>query len=90
MPTAPRKKPTRAVYDSKKARFIGLGGDRVNSVLHGLKLVGQCSDPQSYEYTPAQIDAIFKSIRKGVDEAEHRFKNPNQKKVEGGLDLSKL
>ncbi len=59
---------------SKEERFSTIAEKRTNRVLDGLRLLGQCSNRRSYEYSDAQIQKIFREIRRSVNEAEDKFK----------------
>ena len=52
-------------------RFARIGSLRVSNVLDTLDLIGNLST--GYVSTPAQIDAIFAAIQKGVDDNKARF-----------------
>jgi hypothetical protein len=58
---------------SKQEAFKRIAERRTNKVLDALRLLGQCSNKRSYEYSDIQISKIFREIRKGVREAELRF-----------------
>jgi len=60
--------------NKKAERFVRVAGKRTQRVLDSLRLLGQCSNRRSYEYTDAQVNRIFREIRKSLREAEHDFK----------------
>lgn len=59
---------------SKEEVFKKIAERRTIRVLDSLRLLGQCSNKRSYEYTEDQVQKIFKEIRQAVRDAEQRFK----------------
>lgn len=69
------------VTGNKKAeRFVRIAEKRTQRVLDSLRLLGQCSNRRSYEYTDAQVDKIFREIRNRLRETEHSFRGPKCKR----------
>jgi len=59
---------------SKGEAFKKIAERRTIRVLDSLRLLGQCSNKRSYEYTEGQVQKIFREIRQAVRDAEQRFK----------------
>lgn len=59
--------------ESKKDRFKRLASYRTNEVLHRLKVLGNCSNRQLYEYEKKEVDKIFMEIEKKLREVKSRF-----------------
>lgn len=59
---------------TREQRFRRLAEQRVNAVLDKLRLLGQLSNRSNYEYTDADVEAIFKAIQKDVNAAKARFR----------------
>lgn len=60
---------------SKEQAFKKIAERRTVRVLDSLRLLSQCSNRRSYEYTEAQVQKIFREIRQAVRDAEQRFKS---------------
>ncbi len=60
--------------EEKKNRFKRLGVYRTNEILKRLRVLGNCSNKQLYEYTSEEIDKIFSEIRRKTNEIESKFK----------------
>lgn len=60
---------------AKAETFAGVAEKRTSRVLDSLRLLGQCSNRRSYEYTDEQVAKIFKEIRGALRRAEQSFKN---------------
>lgn len=65
---------------TKAARFKRIAEKRTNRVLSSLRLIGQCSNKRSYEYTDAQVNNIFREIRQTLRETENKFRKAKIKK----------
>ena len=57
----------------KKERFKRLATKRTNNVLQKLKVLGNCSNQQIYDYTEEQVDAMFSVIEKKLKEVKSKF-----------------
>ena len=62
----------------KKERFNRLATIRANEVLDRLRILGNCSDKRSYEYTDEEIDKIFRAIDEQVKIVKTKFKKPKK------------
>lgn len=68
--------------EQKKERFKRLATKRTNAVLKQLKILGNCSNRQLYEYSEDQIDKIFSTIDKEVKEIKNKFYFPKKNSFE--------
>lgn len=59
--------------ETKGQRFKRLASARTNEVLYKLKVLGNCSNRQSYDYTEEEINAIFLAIDRKVREVKSKF-----------------
>lgn len=64
----------RTAENKKANRFVRIAEKRTQRVLDSLRLLGQCSNKRSYEYTDAQVHRIFREIRNRLRETEQSFK----------------
>lgn len=64
---------------SKADAFKEIAAKRTVKVLDSLRLLGQCSNRRTYEYTDVQLNKIFREIRNAVRDAEQCFKNSSKK-----------
>lgn len=60
--------------DKKADRFVRIAERRTARVLNALRLLGQCSNKRSYEYTDDQVNSIFREIRRSLRDTEQRFR----------------
>lgn len=59
--------------ETQEERFKRLATHRTNEVLKRLKVLGNCSNRQMYEYSEKDIDAIFSTIERKVKEIKMKF-----------------
>lgn len=57
----------------KRERFEKVATNRVKNILKYLDLLGNCSNPYSYEYDEDDVEKIFKAISKKVTETKTQF-----------------
>ena len=59
--------------ETPEQRFKRLASLRTNQILEKLRILGNCSNRQVYNYTKEDIDRIFSTIEKRVKETKARF-----------------
>lgn len=62
--------------------FTRLATKRTNEILKRLKILGNCSNRQAYEYTEKQIEVIFSAIERKIKEVKSKFHFPKEDKFE--------
>lgn len=69
--------------ESPRDRFKRLATARTNAVIQKLKVLGNCANRYSYEYTEEDIKKIFSAIETTLAEVKKRFyvPKPNQFKL---------
>jgi hypothetical protein len=65
--------------ETSRDRFKRLATLRTNSVLQRLKVLGNCSNRQAYEYDEEDIDKIFSEIERKVKEVKAKFHFPKKR-----------
>ena len=65
--------------ESKGDRFIRVAERRTAKVLTDLRLLGQCANRRTYEYSPEQTRKIFREIRRSLGAVEKRFEETGLK-----------
>jgi len=61
----------------KEKNFIRIAENRTNKIINMIELIGNLSNKSYYEYTEIQIDAIFDTIQKTLDEQRSKFVQAN-------------
>lgn len=59
--------------ETKQERFKRVVTARVNKVSSMLRLIGNCSNANNYEYTDIQVERILFYLQKEVDRLKERF-----------------
>lgn len=63
--------------EKKREMFKRLAAYRTNEVLKRLKVLGNCSNRSSYEYTEEEVNKIFSEIERRVKETKIKFHYPH-------------
>ncbi|MDD5566582.1 MAG: hypothetical protein PHH01_00065 [Patescibacteria group bacterium] len=66
-------KPKPPINETKRDRFKRLAEYRTNEILSKLKILGNCSNQQAYDYTDDDIRKIFDSIEKTTRAVKSKF-----------------
>jgi len=56
-----------------RQRFIESANKRTNNILKSLRVLGNCANHHLYQYSPQDIEKIFKAIEKTTIETKARF-----------------
>ena len=65
--------------ESTRDRFKRLATLRTNAVLQRLKVLGNCSNRQAYEYEEEDVNKIFSEIERNVKEIKAKFHFPKKR-----------
>lgn len=66
--------------ETSQERFQRLATQRTNEVLKRLKILGNCSNRQIYEYNEKEINTIFSAIERKMKEVRSKFYIKNEEK----------
>ena len=59
--------------ESRSERFKRLASKRTNEILEKIRILGNCSNKSSYEYTEEEINKIFSEIEKQLKLNKAKF-----------------
>ena len=62
---------------NKRKKFLELANSRVNKTLSNIKLIGNLSRKNNYEYSEKDVRAIFSALEKELKSAKSLFNNGN-------------
>jgi CHASE1-domain containing sensor protein len=65
--------------ENSRERFRRLATLRTNGVLKRLKVLGNCSNRNAYDYDEEDIDKIFVEIERKVKEVKAKFHFPKKR-----------
>ncbi len=66
--------------ESRHERFKRVASKRTNEILEKIRILGNCSNTSSYEYTKEEINKIFSEIDKQVKGTKAKFINAKREK----------
>lgn len=64
--------------ETNEDRFRRLAASRTNEILKKLDILGHCANKQNYGYSKEQVDQIFLTIEKKLNEIRIKFKPKEQ------------
>ena len=64
---------------NKREAFERLATQRTNAVLEKLRVLGNCANPQLYEYTDEDVRAILRAIKSELRTVEAAFNQRSRK-----------
>jgi hypothetical protein len=59
--------------ESRNERFKRIAAKRTNDILEKIRILGNCSNKSSYEYTEDEINKIFSEIDKQLKLTKAKF-----------------
>ena len=67
-------------YKNKRERFLNVAERRTNIVLKRIRILGNCANRNLYDYRKEEINKIFRTIQKQMDETRLLFRENKRKK----------
>ncbi len=67
-------------FNNPRERFLEVAESRTNAVLNKIRVLGHCSNRSLYQYTPDEINKIFKTIEDELSQAKTKFKLEQSRK----------
>jgi hypothetical protein len=68
--------------ETKRERFKRIASRRTNEILDKIRLLGNCANKRSYEYTDNEVNKIFSEVDKELKLARLRFQEKKNKMFE--------
>jgi len=65
--------------ESKSEKFKRIVTRRTNEIIEKIRILGNCSNKSTYEYTDEEVNKIFKSIDQELSLAKMKFSNKKKK-----------
>jgi len=69
----PKSKTARQMVENRHERFKRIAAKRTNEILEKIRILGNCSNKSSYEYTEEEVNKIFGEIDKQLRLTKMRF-----------------
>jgi hypothetical protein len=67
--------------NGKAVKFLSFAEKRVSKVLTNIRQVGKLSRRGTYDYSPEQVEKMFKAMRDELDAAERAFTPQEQSRL---------
>ena len=61
------------IKETKSERFKRVAGKRTNDILDKIRLLGNCSNKNTYEYSKEEVSKIFNEIEKNLKIAKLKY-----------------
>jgi len=65
--------------ESRKDRFNRLASRRTNDIIERIRILGNCSNKSTYEYSEEEVSKIFRAIDRELKVSKAKF-SPSKKK----------
>lgn len=75
------------VRESDREKFVKLAEARVNKTLKDIQLIGNLSNRSNYDYTDADVEAIFRALSQEIAACKKRFELSKPKNGTAGFKL---
>lgn len=72
---------------SRRERFNKIAVNRTNKILDMLRLLGNCSNTASYEYSEEEVKKIFTAIEQEVKLQKQKFGNQKKQNTNNRFEL---
>ena len=59
--------------ENKREKFVRIAENRTNKIIDMLRLLGNCSNKQNYEYSEDDVKQIFSAIEKELKAAKNSY-----------------
>jgi len=68
--------------ETKHDRFRRIAVRRVNDLLEQIRILGNCSNTTTYEYTSEETDKIFAELEKALRTCRGKFRARSQQSIQ--------
>jgi hypothetical protein len=73
----------------KRQRFEKVASKRVQKIIDSIRLLGNCSNKNNYEYTDKDVELMFREINKALKESKVLYDKNLNKSFKGGFKFVK-
>ena len=67
--------------EDKRERFVRIAESRTNKILEQIRLLGNCSNKNNYEYTEEDVKKIFSVIESELKIAKSKYISSTNKDI---------
>jgi hypothetical protein len=65
--------------ETRSDRFKRIATKRTNDLIDKIRILGNCSNRSTYEYTEEEVNKIFRTIDKELKEAKSKYSSKREK-----------
>ena len=65
--------------ESKEERFVRVTTKRTNDIIDKIRIIGNCSNRNTYKYTEKDVNKIFKAINDEIKKTKSKFLSKQKK-----------
>ena len=65
--------------ETRKDRFTRLASRRTNEIIERIRILGNCSNKSTYEYTEEEVNKIFRAIDREIKASKGKFSSSKKK-----------
>lgn len=65
--------------ESKHDKFVRIAENRTNKIIDMIRLLGNCSNKSTYDYSETEVKNIFNAIETELKIAKNRFQGADSK-----------
>lgn len=65
--------------ETKRERFVRIAESRTNKAIDMIRLIGNCANKSTYDYTEKDVNKIFDTLKRELNIAREQFNNINKK-----------
>lgn len=76
--------------ESKSDRFCRVAEARVNKIIKMIRLLGNCSNNNTYAFSPEQVEHIFETLQLELKQARKRYTKTAKKRFSLSEDITDL
>lgn len=66
--------------ETKKEKFVRLAENRTNEAIKKIRLIGNLSNRNNYEYDTSQVNKIIDTLEDEIRDLKQKYKNESDKK----------
>ena len=68
--------------ETRRERFVRIAQKRTQQVLERLRILGHCANRSAYEYSPEDVDKIFATLQRELEDTRRKFDDRVKRRVE--------
>lgn len=66
--------------ETKNERFRRIATKRTNEIMDKIRILGNCANKSSYQYSEEEVNKIFSAIDKELKQTKAKFTTKNKRK----------